>query len=116
MKWMIAALLALAVMSGPATADRIAGTWNLSVDSPHGSVGMTLTLREDDQKVSGTLTSDHTGELKVHGEWADGKLSLQTEGGMSLTLAATLKDEALSGYLSTEGGDMKFTGERAKGQ
>ena len=85
------------------------------MSSPHGSVVMTLALKQDGAKVTGTLTSDHTGELTMRGEFADGKLKLETvEGNAQITLEGTLKDGALAGYMSTEMGDMNWTATRAR--
>jgi hypothetical protein len=93
----------------------VAGKWTMTVDAgPHGATAMALTLKQDGTKVSGTFASPH-GDMPVDGEFVDGVLKLSTNGGNAdsqITFEATLKDGKLSGYLSSQMGDMKWTAER----
>jgi hypothetical protein len=95
----------------------VAGKWTMTVDAgPHGATAMGLTLKQEGTKVSGTFASPH-GDMPVDGEFVDGVLKLSTNGGNAdsqITFEATLKDGKLSGYLSSQMGDMKWTAERVK--
>ena len=94
----------------------LAGTWNMSVDSPHGSVGMTLVLQQEGKTISGTLTSG-MGERTVKGQYADSTLSLETTDDASNPWTVTGRLTAqggLQGHVSASVGDMKFTAERVK--
>jgi len=96
----------------------VAGRWVLAVASPHGDMEVTLVLTQDGKKVTGTLSSAHTGDRPVAGEVDDSSLKLSTTTGTTddqFALTAKFKDaDALSGYLSTSMGDMNFSGTRAK--
>lgn len=96
----------------------VTGTWNLAVKSPHGDMAMVLVIEQVGKKVTGTLSSAHTGDLPVEGELNDGALALTTTKGNTdsrITLASKLKDDGtLAGYLSTASADMTWTAERAK--
>src|SRR5262252_9269234 len=53
----------------------VAGKWNMSVDTPSGTLPSELNLKLDGKKVTGTIASQ-MGEAPIEGEFADGKLSL----------------------------------------
>ena len=93
----------------------VAGTWTMTVDAgPHGVTTMGLVLQQDGTKVTGTFASPH-GDMPVEGEFVAGTLKLATTAENSdsqITFEARLKDERLSGYLSSQMGDMKWTAER----
>jgi hypothetical protein len=94
----------------------VAGKWTLSVDTPHGAMVMALTLKQDDTHVTGTFSSPH-GDMPVDGEFHEGSLKLATTGNpdSQITFEAKLKeDDSLDGYLSSQMGDMKWTGKRLK--
>jgi hypothetical protein len=94
----------------------VAGTWTMSVKSPHGDVPMTLTLAQEGRKVTGTF-NPHGEEVQVVGEFVNGALTLATgeSAALRVTLKAQLKEQGtLDGYLSSERGDMPWTAERIK--
>lgn len=106
----IVAFFALALTTH---ADGVAGTWEMTVDTgaAHGVQTMGLTLRHEGKTIRGTFESPH-GEHAVVGKFADGTLTLATEGdeNMRITFSAKVKkDGTLSGYMSTPRGDMTFT-------
>jgi hypothetical protein len=110
----MAALVLTAVVA--AAASGVSGTWNLAVDSPHGSAAMALILKQDDKKVTGTFSSGHSPDMALEGEFAGGTLKLEsTEGGDGrITFTGKMKDDGtLAGYLSSPMGDMKWTAARA---
>ena len=101
----------------PAT---VAGRWTMSVDAgPHGTMTMGLVLEQKGKRVTGTFSSPH-GDVAVEGEFTDGTLTLTTTAtdgheAMHVTFNARLQETGtLSGYLSSEMGDMKWTAERMK--
>jgi hypothetical protein len=104
---MVAAALALA------GAPTVAGTWSMSIDSPHGNMKTSLTLKQDGTKITGMFRSQMP-DMTVEGTFENGALKIETSGGdTKLIFSATLKDDGtLSGYLSSEMGDMKWTAER----
>ena len=105
---------AVALPSGQEKAVGVAGKWELTVSSPHGDVPMSMDLKQDGKKVTGTLTSGQ-GDRQVNGTFDEGRLSLDATGGeQAWTITAKLgADGQLQGHLSASIGDMKFTGHRA---
>jgi hypothetical protein len=90
----------------------------MEVKSPHGPVSMNLTLTQDGTKVTGTCETPH-GDLRMKGQFRDGKLELETIEGEDppIALKAKLKDDGtLDGYLSGKMGDMTWKAERAAGK
>ena len=94
------------------------GRWTGRITgTPHGDMAMGLSLKQEGTKVTGTLTTDHTGDLPVEGELQGRTLKLSTTGNAEpqLTLTGTLKDEGtLGGTLSSQMGDMTWSAERVK--
>ena len=113
----LAVTAALVLTAAVATAGPgVSGTWNLAVDSPHGSAAMGLILKQDGTKVTGTFASGHSPDMAVEGEFSDGTLKLETTQGEDgkITFTGKLKDDGtLAGYLSSPMGDMKWTAARA---
>jgi len=99
----------------------VAGNWNMSVAGQDGAMVATMALAQDGKKVTGTLNSEHSGEVAVDGQFADGKLtfSIVVHGGsaqeMKMEFAGLLKaDGTLAGTLSGPMGDMTWTASRVK--
>jgi hypothetical protein len=103
-----------AAQQAKATAESVAGTWEITVpDSPHGKLTMAMTLKQDGKNVTGTFASPH-GDMPVTGEVVDKSLTLATPGG-EISFKAKLTDHnTLTGFLSSEMGDMKWTAKRVK--
>jgi hypothetical protein len=78
---------------------------------------MGLVLAQAKAKLTGTFSSDHTGELPVEGDIAESALKLTTTKGSPesrITLSAIVKaDGTLSGQLSAPSADMTWTATRA---
>ena len=111
----------LAFTAALAAADSVAGNWSIAIDGPpgHGEMTASLVLKQDGRKVTGTLTTEHTGALKVEGEFAEGTLTLEVASPNADTQKTTMtakvkEDGTLAGYLSGPMGDMKCTGKRLK--
>ncbi len=115
MKTLVAAVAMLALAAGPSAAPGVAGTWSVAVDGPHGAATMSLVLKQDDRRVTGTFVSGHGPDLALDGEFVDGTLKLEStdHGDSKVIFNAKLKDDGtLAGYVSGPMGDMKWTAER----
>ncbi|HET7436929.1 MAG TPA: amidohydrolase family protein [Thermoanaerobaculia bacterium] len=105
------------------TASPIDGTWSLSVRAPEGNIAITLTLRTEDGKLSGTFSGDRgSGDIRG-GTFTDNK-------NFELTLSAaaqnaeaehtdwifrgTVDGDAMQGNVTTTIGTWAFTGSRSK--
>jgi hypothetical protein len=103
-----------------ATAPDIAGKWNVTVESPHGAMSASFVLKQDRTKVTGTMSSDHTPDAAIDGDFIDGALTFTVSvdhgsGPMKMTCKATLNAAGtLAGTISSEMGEMTWTAERAK--
>ncbi|PYR94286.1 MAG: hypothetical protein DMF84_05570 [Acidobacteria bacterium] len=118
-----AALIAIAVLVVPplaaqekkASTPSVTGTWTMTVDAaPHGVATMGLVLEQKGTAVTGTFASPH-GDMPVEGEFVDGTLKLVTtmkDADSQITFEARLKNERLTGSLSSQMGDMQWTAER----
>ena len=118
MKTVMAAVAVLALtVGGWAAAPDVNGTWSVAVEGPHGAATMSLVLKQDAKKVSGTFVSGHGPDLALEGEFADGVLKLESgdSGDQKVIFNAKLREDGtLAGYVSGPMGDMKWTAERAK--
>jgi hypothetical protein len=117
MKRILSVLIALTVTSVLAAAPSLTGNWTMNVmGGPHGDATMTLTLKQDGSKVTGTFVSGHAADMEVAGQFADGELKLETTAGNAdskILFSARLKDDGtLAGYISSGMGDMKWTATR----
>jgi hypothetical protein len=112
------ALSTLVAQEKKGSVPTVTGTWTMTVDAgPHGVTTMGLVLEQQGTKVTGTFASPH-GDMPVEGEFIDGVLKLATtaqNADSQITFEARLKEErVLSGYLSSQIGDMRWTAERVK--
>jgi hypothetical protein len=113
MKILLAMIAAALVTLSGAT---VAGTWSMSVDSPHGNMKTSLTLKQEGTKVTGMFRSQMP-DMAVEGTFENGTLKIATSdtAEYKLVFSAKLKDDGtLSGYLSSEMGDMNWTAERVQ--
>jgi hypothetical protein len=101
------------------TTASVAGKWDMSAETPQGTTPVTLVIKLDGKKVTGTMAGPQ-GEIPMEGEFADGKLtwsiSFQGNGGsMNITFNGTLKDDGtLAGTFDFGQGEMKWSATRAK--
>ena len=111
----IAVVLIVGGMLGVAADANVTGTWTMNVEGgPHGNATMGLVLKQDGTKVTGTFSSGHSADMEVTGQFKDGQLDVETQGGESrIIFSARLKaDGTLSGSISSQMGDMKWTASR----
>jgi hypothetical protein len=88
---------------------RIEGKWQMTMDTPHGSVQGPLQVKQDGAKLSGTYSVEHMGELSFTGT-VDGKkvsISMEVPGGeQKFGFSGTVDGDKMSG--TTEmGGNWK---------
>lgn len=98
----------------------IAGKWDMTAETPQGTTPVTLVMKLDGRKVTGTIAGPQ-GEIPLEGEFTDGKLSMtitiQGGGGdMSITFNGALKEDGtLAGTFDFGQGAMNWKATRAKG-
>jgi hypothetical protein len=84
-------------------AEGVAGDWEGSVETPDGTIGFTLQIKLEGEKVSGQISSAQGGG-PISGTWADGKLSVSFDyNGSAMEMTGALRDGALSGEMVYQG-------------
>jgi len=118
---LVAAVAALA-LAIPASAQdvNVAGTWELTWETPRGSQTVTFVFAQDGMNVTGTAQM-RMGEVAIKNGMLDGEqftFSLEFGMGqrtMAQTFAATVKGDTMEGKVTTPRGENPFTGARKKG-
>ncbi len=106
-----AALLFSAVA---AFAADISGAWTMNIDSPQGALEAVLTIKQDGDKITGTISSQ-MGEAPVTGTLKEDTvtftMSMDAGGGpVTLVYTAKIADNKMDGSLDFGGqGEIKFT-------
>jgi hypothetical protein len=99
--------------------ESIAGKWDMSAETPQGTTPVTLVIKLDGKKVTGTMASQQ-GETPLEGEFAEGKLtwSIVFQGGggsMNISFNGALKEDGtLAGTFDFGQGEMKWSATRSK--
>jgi len=90
----------------PKAETTVAGKWTVAVANDQAPISAGLTLAQNGAKVTGTFSSDHTGEAAVEGEFANGTLTffitVHGDGGNAMRVDFTGKlkgDGSLEGTL-----------------
>jgi hypothetical protein len=105
----------------PKTPSGVAGNWSIAVASPDGQMAAGLSLKQDGPNVTGTFTSEHTGEVAVEGRYVDATLTFTiplhggTDPAMKVDFTGKMKaDGTLAGSLTGPMGDLSWTASRVK--
>ena len=118
-----AVLIAMAVLAVPLAAQErkapvdVSGKWTMKLKSHQGELTLALTLKQADEKLTGTWSTPHGSDVPLTGSIKDTQVSLASAEGQELqvTLIASLKpDGTLTGTLSSAMGDSPWTAVRAK--
>jgi hypothetical protein len=97
----------------------VAGTWKLNFQTDQGAVDADLILKQDGEKVTGSLNSPQ-GEAPLEGTFKGGKLVLSMSvdaGGQALTITfdGALEKDTLKGNVDFGGfGSATWTATRSK--
>jgi hypothetical protein len=89
-----------------AAGDPITGDWSGTVESPQGTIGFTLTLKLEKDKVTGEIASDQGG-TSLAGTWTEGKLSANFDyNGTPVAMTGSIKEDVFGGEMNMGGGQM----------
>jgi hypothetical protein len=82
-------------------ADAISGVWDAVLTTDDNTAQLTLTLKLEGNKVTGSFESSHLGSGAINnGSWANNKLTITMETSHApLTLTGTLQNGKLAGEL-----------------
>jgi hypothetical protein len=121
-----AALAALATLAFalPASAQSVAGTWDLTWETPRGAQTTTFVFAQDGMNVTGTARMGR-GEMvrevpikdgMLHGDQLTFAIEFGTgERTMTQTFTATVKGDAMEGKVTTPRGENPFKGVKKQG-
>ena len=96
--------------------DTVAGSWDLAINGPEGPISAAAVLKQDGDKVSGTLTSPQ-GEVQVAGTMTGKTMALQftvptPQGNLDIKVTAEVNGSEMKGMLDFGMGQADFTGKR----
>src|ERR1700687_173214 len=94
----LAFLMTMALMAAPAR-DSVSGEWEASFHAHDDAVPVTLKLKRDGNKVTGTFESDHLGRGALsNGSFVANRLSLPLDGSpRAIEITGELNDGKLAG-------------------
>ena len=101
--------LTLLVGGLAAEAPKVAGKWNVTLDTPHGAMQGSFDLKQDGEKLSGSLTVQPMGTLTLNGklEGKDVSMSIDLpDGNGKFGLTGSLDGDKMSGKTEM-GGEWK---------
>ncbi len=119
----VLAVLAALSFAFPASAQSVAGTWDLSWETPRGAQNTTFVFAQDGMNVTGTARvrrGENTVEVPVKNGMLHGdQLTFSVEFGMgqrtmAQTFTATVKGDAMEGTITTPRGENPFKGVRKR--
>jgi hypothetical protein len=108
-------VFALLLTSLSALAADVAGTWAVTVDSPNGPLDVTLTLKQDGDKLTGSVNSQ-MGDAPITGTVKDNDLTFTMNmdangASMVIVYKAKVDGDKMTGSLDFAGqGEIKFSG------
>ncbi len=118
MKTLFSLMFVAAVCAAPclsADTPAIAGTWQMTVQSPHGPIQGPMQLKQDGATFSGTYDAQMFGSMQVAGK-VEGKTVSFTlemkEQQVTLTFSGTIDGNKMSGTFEPHSGSWTATRER----
>ncbi len=108
--------------AGGAKAVSVAGTWDMNIDAGGQQIPATLTLKQDGDKVTGSMTSQFFGTAELDGLKLEGdKLTFTanlTFQGQSIGIvgSGTVSGDSMQGSISSPMGPASFTATKKPGQ
>ena len=111
------ALLALVFTAAPHAQNSVAGDWTLNINGPQGALDVACSLKQDGDKVTGTLTGPQ-GDVEVAGTFKESKLALaftvQTpQGNLDIKVTGDVAGSEMKGQIDLGGmGQADFTGKK----
>lgn len=95
---------------------KVGGSWQMTVETPRGSIDQTLTLEQDGSALKGTLSGprgDAALEGKVDGNKVSFTVKRETPNGtFTLEYTGTIDGDSIAGTVHSERFDGKWTAKR----
>ena len=96
----------------------VAGNWEMSVQAGPNPVAASLTLKIDGAKVTGSLSSEHLGNMPLEGRLTDGTLTFSADqtgdaGSVHMEFSTKIQEDGtLAGDVTSPMGPMKWIAKR----
>jgi hypothetical protein len=116
---LVTIVFALLLTSLSAFAADVAGAWNVTVDTPNGPLDVTVTLKQDGDKLTG-MVSSQMGDAPITGTVKDNDLTFTMNmdangANMTIIYKAKVDGDKMTGSLDFAGqGEIKFSGTKKK--
>jgi hypothetical protein len=103
------AALAMGVLFAQQSA-KVAGSWKLALDTPHGQMPGALQLKQDGAKLTGSVDVEHMGSMPLVGQVEGAKLSftIEIQGNQKITFNGTVAGDKITGSME-QGGSWSAT-------
>jgi hypothetical protein len=113
-----ALLLRSSVITAADEPAKVTGSWEMSVETPRGTMTQTLTLQQDGGTLKGTLKGQR-GEAPVTGSVTGNKISFTVtrdtpNGSFTIEYSGTIDGDSMTGTAHSERFDGKWTAKRGK--
>ena len=112
----IAAALAFAVGSGVLAQAGVTGAWDLSINGPEGPISATADLKQDGEKVTGTIESPQ-GKVELNGTMKGKALAMNfqiqgPQGPIDIKVTGEVDGASMKGMIDFGAGQADFTGKK----
>jgi len=112
----IAAALAFAVGSGVLAQASVAGAWDLSINGPEGPIGAVADLKQDGEKITGTIESPQ-GKVELAGTMKGKALAMSfqiqsPQGPIDIKVTGEVDGASMKGMIDFGMGQADFTGKK----
>jgi len=97
--------VAAGLVSAADPAPKVAGTWKMALETPHGPMPGTLVLKQEGEKLTGSIVVEHMGTMALAGEVAGEKISFSVEiqAGQKITFSGSIAGDKMSGAMEQGG-------------
>lgn len=95
---------------------KVGGTWEMTSESPRGTMTRTLTIQQDGSTIKGTMKSER-GESQFEGSVTGNKISFTVKretpnGAFTIEYSGTVDGDSMQGTAHSERFDFKWTAKR----
>lgn len=110
------ALIALVFTAAPRAQGTVSGAWDLSINGPQGSINAAATLKQDGEKLTGTLTSPQ-GDVEMAGTIKGNAIALafkveSPQGPLDVKINGDVTGAEMKGVIDFGMGQAEFTGKK----
>jgi hypothetical protein len=97
----------VAQSTGKSESIKIAGKWQMSLETPHGPMQGPLEVQQDGSKLTGTYEIEHMGSMTLTGKVEGDKVSFSMDvpgAGVTIAFTGKVEGDKMSGSTDVAGG------------